>query len=194
MPACSGEAICEKEPVCGDGIIDPGEICGEPGLGLCPPEAPICLDCIDCGIPVELLYFQAMPKPDSVTLVWATAQEIDTAGFNILRSDSQDGPFAKINDALIPGEGGPTQGAQYSYVDEGLETGATYWYQLEDVDVTGESYLHDVTESVTLAQGTCSAASTMGDVVGAESEPINSIVLLLVPIGVLLVLRRRMRK
>jgi hypothetical protein len=193
-PGCSDDPICEKEPVCGDGIIDPGEICGEPGLDPCPPEAPICLNCMDCGIPVELLYFQTVPGSESVTLVWATATEIDTAGFNILRSDSQNGPFARINDVLIPGEGGPTQGAQYSYLDEGLQDGATYWYQLEDVDVTGQSYIHDETLSVTLAQGTCTAASTLGDAVGAESEPIHAIVLFLVPIGVLLVLRRRLRK
>ena len=58
-----------------------------------------------------------------MTLVWETAAEIDTAGFNILRSESQDGPFEKINDVLIPGEGGPTQGAVYSYVDDGLQSG-----------------------------------------------------------------------
>jgi hypothetical protein len=135
-----------------------------------------------------------MPGSDRVTLVWETAAEIDTAGFNILRSDSQDGAFVKINDVLIPGEGGPTQGALYSYVDEGLQTGATYWYQLEDVDVTGESYIHDVTVSVTLAQGVCSAASTMGGATGADSVPISSITLFLVPIGVLLILRRRLKK
>lgn len=198
-PACSGDPNCEKEPVCGDGFIDPGELCGEPGLEPCPWENPICLNCLDCGIPVELVYFQTMPGSDSVTLVWKTEAEIDTAGFNILRSGSKDGAFEKINDVLIPGEGGPTQGALYSYVDGGLQNGATYWYQLEDVDVTGESYIHDVTVSVTLAQGVCSSASeaeasSTNGLTGASSKPLNSIALFLVPIGILLVLRRRLRK
>lgn len=199
-PACSGDPICGKEPVCGDGIIDPGEICGEPGLeDGCPVSAPICLDCVDCGIPVELLYFQTIPGSDSVTLVWATAAEIDTAGFNILRSESQDGPFEKINDLLIPGQGGPTQGAVYSYVDDGLQSGTTYWYQLQDVDITGESYIHEVTVMATLAQGVCSGsseaqASEMGGATGADSVPINAIALFLLPIGVVLILRMRQKK
>jgi len=198
--ACSGESICQKEPVCGDGFIDPGEICGEPGLeDGCPVETPICQDCIDCGIPVELLSFQTIGGADSVTLVWETAAEIDTAGFNILRSDSQDGTFEKINDVLIAGEGGPTQSATYSYLDDGLQPGATYWYELEDMDITGESYIHDVTESVALAQGGCNgvseaeASATRGPA-GASSKPLSSVALFLVPIGVFLVLRRRLRK
>ncbi len=199
-PACSGDPICQKEPVCGDGVIDPGEICGEPGLEEgCPVDAPLCLDCVDCGIPVELIYFQTIPGSDAVTLVWETAAEIDTAGFNILRSESQDGAFDKINDVLIPGEGGPTQGAAYSYIDGGLQSGATYWYQLEDVDVTGESYIYDVTVSVTLTQGMCSGASeaqasAIRGTTGESAKPLNSIALFLVPIGALLILRRRLKK
>lgn len=198
-PACSSDPICGKDPECGDGFIDPGERCGEPGLeDACPVDAPICRDC-DCVIPVELLYFQARGGADSVTLVWATATEIDTAGFNILRSESQDGTFEKINDVLIPGEGGPTQGAQYSYVDDGLQSGVTYWYQLQDVDVTGESYIYDVTVSAVLSQGACSGsseaqASEMGGATGADSVPINAIALFLLPIGVVLVLRMRQKK
>jgi len=197
-PGCAGDPICEKEPVCGDGVIDPDEICGEPGLEGCPVETPICLDCVDCGIPVELIYFQPITGSDSVTLVWETAAEIDTAGFNILRSESQGGPFEKINDVLIPGEGGPTMGAVYSYIDEGLQIGATYWYQLEDVDVTGESYIHDVTAAVTLAQGVCSGAqaqaSEMGGAPGSDAAPINAVALFLVPIAAVLILRMRLKK
>lgn len=197
--ACSGAPMCEKEPLCGDGFIDPGELCGEPGLDPCPEFAPICLNCLDCGIPVELLRFQIIAGSDSVTLIWETVAEIDTAGFNILRSESQGGPFEKINDVLIPGEGGPTQGAVYSYIDDGLQIGVTYWYQLEDVDVTGESYIHDPTLSVTLAQGVCSGASeaqasAIRGATGQNSKPLNSIALFLVPIGALLILSRRLKK
>jgi hypothetical protein len=198
--ACSGAQICQKEPSCGDGFIDPGEICGEPGLeDGCPADAPICLDCVDCGIPVELLYFRAIPGADTVRLVWATAAEIDTAGFNILRSESQDGTFEKINDVLIPGEGEPTQGASYSYIDDGLESGVTYWYQLQDVDDTGEKYIHDITASAVLSQGACSGsseaqASEMGGATGADSVPINAIALFLLPIGIALILRVRQKK
>ncbi len=198
-PGCSAAPACEKEPVCGDGYIDPGEICGEPGLeDACPESAPICLNCVDCGIPVELLYFQAVVGNGSVTLIWETATEVDTAGFNILRSESEDGPFAKINDTLIPAKGGTTQGATYSYVDNGVQNGVTYWYQLEDVDVTGESEVRAPTLLVSAAGGWATDASAeaaqIGETGGASSLPFNSVAFFLVPIGAFLILRRRMKK
>ncbi len=195
--ACSGDPICVKEPLCGDGYIDPGEICGEPGLDPCPEIAPICLNCVDCGIPVELLYFQVAGSGSGVTLVWETAAEIDSAGFNILRSESQDGVFEKINPALIPAEGGPTQGAFYTYVDSSAESGVTYWYKLQDVDITGESYIHDPGVSVTPA-GSCADASAEASVLNGTprrgSLPVNPIVLLLAPVGAGLFLRWRRRR
>ena len=133
-----------------------------------------------------------------MTLIWETAAEIDTAGFNILRSESQDGTFEKTNEVLIPGEGGPTQGPVYSYIDDGLQSGVTYWYKLEDVDATSERYIHDTTASVTLAAGwgagSEAEASEARGATGASSKPFNSIALFLVPIGAVLILRRRFRR
>jgi hypothetical protein len=134
-----------------------------------------------------------------VTLLWETAAEIDTAGFNVLRSESEEGEFGKINAELIPAKGGPTQGAAYSYVDNGVQTGVTYWYKLQDVDTTGESYIHDPVLSVTPAAdgwgaGSDAQASEMGAGSGAGSEPFNAIVLLLVPIGAFLLIRMRRRR
>ncbi len=196
-PACSADPICEKEPVCDDGFIDPGERCGEPGLEACPEYAPLCLNCTDCGIPVELLYFHVGSTAGGVSLIWETVAEIDTAGFNILRSESQAGAYEKINDVLIPAEGGPTQGALYSHLDSGVQTGVTYWYKLQDVDVTGESYIHDAAVSVTPAGGGWGAgaqASTIGGPTGASSKPFNSIALFLIPIGAVLILRKRLMR
>lgn len=198
-PACSADPVCEKEPECGDGYWDEGEICGEPGLEPCPDYAPLCLNCTDCGIPVELLYFQVGSTAGGVLLIWETVAEIDTAGFNILRSESQDGEFAKINDPLIPGKGGPTQGAQYRYLDSDVQTAVTYWYKLQDVDVTGESYIHDPVVSATAAEGgwgasSAAEASAIGGTTRTSSKPFNSIALFLVPIGAVLILRRRSRR
>jgi hypothetical protein len=67
------------------------------------------------------------------------------------------------------------------------------------VDISGESYIHDVTVMATLAQGLCSGsseaqASEMGGATGADSVPINAIALFLLPIGVVLILRMRQKK
>lgn len=93
---------------------------------------------------VELASYDASVTPEGVELAWETSSEQDTAGFNILRGEVPEGPYAKINDALIPAEGGPAQGASYSFLDtpEDLVPGTTYSYKLEDVDDSGASTLH----------------------------------------------------
>jgi hypothetical protein len=48
----------------------------------------------------------------------------------------------KINDSLIPTEGSPAQGASYEYVDKGVKNRQTYYYKLEDVDLSGKSTMH----------------------------------------------------
>ncbi len=144
----------EVGPECGDGTIDPGEECGEPGLA-CDPE----FYCVNCTcqdlIPVELLYLHADPIAGGIEITWATATEIDNAGFNILRSEDENGEYIQINQALIPAEGGPSWGAEYSYEDNDVQTGTTYWYKLEDVDILGAGDLHGPV-SATL-QGFCGA-------------------------------------
>ena len=38
---------------------------------------------------------------------WSTESEVNTAGFNVYRSGSEDGPWAKLNSKLIPGSPDP---------------------------------------------------------------------------------------
>ena len=66
---------------------------------------------------------------------------MDNAGFNLYRAAAPDGPYTKINAALIAAEGDPVAGASYSFLDKGLAAG-TYYYQLEDVDLNGTTTLH----------------------------------------------------
>ena len=70
---------------------------------------------------VSLIDFNAVPANRIVTLVWSTASEIDNAGFNIYRAESEDGEYIKINESLIPAQGSPTQGASYEFVDNGCK-------------------------------------------------------------------------
>ena len=71
---------------------------------------------------VELVSFTAQPLHRAVRLTWETAAEIDNAGFNLYRAESEDGPYVKINDALIPAEGSSVQGASYEFVDKSEKT------------------------------------------------------------------------
>ncbi len=92
---------------------------------------------------VELASFDAAPQDGGVLLTWATASEVDNLGFNIYRADSQVGELIKINPNLIPSKNlGSSTGAAYSYLDGSAVPGATYYYWLEDLDMSGASARH----------------------------------------------------
>jgi hypothetical protein len=83
----------------------------------------------------------AWPR-SSVTVEWTTASEVDHAGFNLYRSESPAGPWVKLNPQPIPPAGDPIVGGKYSYVDDTVEPGRTYYYQLEDVALNGATTSH----------------------------------------------------
>ncbi len=78
----------------------------------------------------------------NVVLKWEIATEVDNAGFNIWKSNGKDEEYVKVNELLIPGEGGGNWGSDYSFIDKNVVPGATYLYKLEDVEFDEESTLH----------------------------------------------------
>ena len=91
---------------------------------------------------IELLSFIASPKTNKVTLQWSTASEIDNAGFNLYRSESNNGQYKKINNSLITAKGTSTQGVSYEFTDNNVQNRKTYWYKLEDICLNGTSTMH----------------------------------------------------
>jgi hypothetical protein len=75
----------------------------------------------------------------SLTIQWTTESELDIIGFNLYRSDSADGEFNKINNELIPPAADPFVGGDHTFVDENVNRGQTYYYQLETVDRNGNT-------------------------------------------------------
>ncbi|MDX1413608.1 MAG: hypothetical protein R3293_05410 [Candidatus Promineifilaceae bacterium] len=93
-----------------------------------------------------LLVYQLI-IPSKVEITWQTATEQQTAGFNIYRSTSPDGEFVLINiDKMIDSEGSPISGANYRYIDDGVEAGESYYYVLEEIeyDSTSNRYKEDM--------------------------------------------------
>lgn len=82
--------------------------------------------------------FDAQAVGATVLVTWETTSELDIAGFNVFRSASADGQYAKLNAALIPATGGPAQGAAYSYEDSNVTAGGTYYYKIEAVSTGGQ--------------------------------------------------------
>lgn len=90
---------------------------------------------------VTISAFGAKGEAAEIVVTWTSGSEINNVGFNILRSDSQNGTFTKINSAIVPGCGGCVGGESYSYKDVGVNPGQTYFYQLQSVDINGGTEL-----------------------------------------------------
>ena len=91
---------------------------------------------------ISLATFTAKAAFRKVILQWKTETEIDNAGFNILRAETEDGQYAKINSDMILPKGKSIQGSGYTYIDKNVENGKAYFYKLEDIDLNGTSTEH----------------------------------------------------
>ena len=91
---------------------------------------------------VSLIDFDAISGNRMVTLFWSTASEIDNAGFNLYRAESENGKYTKINATLIPAQGSSTQGVSYEFTDNDVQNRKTYYYKLEDIALNGNSTMH----------------------------------------------------
>ncbi len=93
------------------------------------------------GVPVELTSFKASPGEGGIVLTWATASEMNTLGYRILRSVQEDGVFAAISD-LIRGAGTTNVPQTYSFTDKDVQAGIRYFYKLVDIDTSGNETVH----------------------------------------------------
>lgn len=73
----------------------------------------------------------------AIVIEWSTESELDIAGYNLLRAESPEGPFTRINPQVIPPAADPLTGGDYAYEDADLRPGVTYYYILEDLEVSG---------------------------------------------------------
>jgi hypothetical protein len=86
-----------------------------------------------------VIFLISAATPPAVTVQWSTASELNTAGFNILRGDSPNGPFTRVNADIIPASPDPLVGGSYVFTDTHVTAGQTYYYQLEEVEVSGSA-------------------------------------------------------
>ncbi|MFQ6106193.1 MAG: choice-of-anchor V domain-containing protein [Thermoplasmata archaeon] len=87
----------------------------------------------------------AADEAGTLDIQWTANTEDDLAGYDLYRSDSEDGTYTKVNAALITGA---------TFTDTGLEDSTTYWYKLKAVDDEGlESAFSSPASGTTLTPG-----------------------------------------
>ncbi len=91
-------------------------------------------------MPVLLSFFRPIMENGEVLIQWTTEAELDNAGFNILRSETRNGHFKRINTQLIQGAGSTAERQTYKWIDTTAKPGTVYYYQIEDVSFSGERY------------------------------------------------------
>lgn len=92
-------------------------------------------------LPVELLYFKAIPQEEDVMLQWATASETNNDYFQVERS-SNGADFTAVGDRVI-GAGATNEPLNYDFVDTEPLAGISY-YRLKQVDFDGHYEYSDV--------------------------------------------------
>jgi len=94
---------------------------------------------------VSLSDFSATALESGILLEWQTVSELDNAGFHLWRATGEgwkSGDYStviRLTEKLLPAQG---NSSLYSYIDAEVETGATYYYGLEDIDLHGQSTYH----------------------------------------------------
>lgn len=108
----------------------------------------------DQSLPVTLSRWDASSKNGVVQLSWTTDSEIENLGFIIDRALTEKGPWRQIADFnshnALKGQGSTNTVTEYSFTDEAVVVGETYYYRLSDVDYKGTRTEHDVV-SVTVS-------------------------------------------
>ena len=86
---------------------------------------------------VQVVMLEVTPVTGGVEIVWATANEgQELWGFEIHRSTNPESGYEKVGEVAAQGM---SFGAMYSWLDDEVETGQTYYYRLVSVGANGEN-------------------------------------------------------
>ena len=72
------------------------------------------------------------------TARWTTASEQNTFGYDVYRSDSENGKFVRITKKPVLGNGTTSETHKYEFVDDTIDPCKEYWYYVEEITTSGE--------------------------------------------------------
>ena len=108
-----------------------------------------CWTISDTPLPILLAFFNYAIIENSVTLRWATQQEINNSGFDVERKKSGEAVSEWSKIGFIQGNGTTHETKYYSFKDEILSTGF-YNYRLKQFDYNGNYEIFDLFETVSI--------------------------------------------
>ncbi|PID28714.1 MAG: hypothetical protein CSB55_04060 [Candidatus Cloacimonadota bacterium] len=102
------------------------------------------------SLPVKFSTFSLAQSGEDAIIKWITQTENDMRGFYVLKSEAESLESAdKISD-LIPASNTPFA-HEYVYEDKSLESGKHYWYRIEAVSLSNNSFFTE-SQSILLAE------------------------------------------
>jgi len=72
------------------------------------------------------------------TARWTTASESNTFAYDVYRSDSEKGKYAKVTRKPILGNGTTSETHKYEFVDDTIDPCKEYWYYVEEITTDGQ--------------------------------------------------------
>jgi hypothetical protein len=100
-----------------------------PATAMAPKELPEG----DCGDQSKVSEDQRVAN----TARWSTASEQDSFSFDVFRSDTEKGEFAKITKMPLMGSGTTDETHKYEYRDDTIDPCKDYWYYVESTSTKG---------------------------------------------------------
>lgn len=97
-----------------------------------------------------------------VLVEWKTASELNTAGFNLYRSETPGGSLTQVNASLIPASSDPLTGGSYRFNDPNARPGRTYYYMLEEVENGGSTHRYGPIEVQAKGSGSLDLWAALG--------------------------------
>jgi hypothetical protein len=89
-------------------------------------------------LPIQLssLTARSAPGTQQVILRWTTLSETDNYGFEVQRRRESEPDFATLSQSFIPGDGSTLDIRHYSFTDNAVPQGMSY-YRLRQIDLDG---------------------------------------------------------
>jgi len=92
--------------------------------------------------PVQFNSFDFQSNFDGIWLNWSTLAGTENLGFDIYRSLTDMGNYSLINENVIPVSNSSQGIHNYTFFDQNVEPGQTYYYQIADVSLSGQTTMY----------------------------------------------------